>query len=127
MMNQRDGHSLNSLTASWAVKANKQKFWLVGPAHQMTPLSVTAKATYKNETKWLSNFSAPGKENKSLFLVELKIKDQERLEPITQGLGRDRNTCKSSEAAAWDHEEVCPTWTAGLSNAPASFILQTIG
>ena len=61
-----------------------------------TSQSGREKAAFKDDTEWLSNLSASGKENKCLALVGLKIEDRERLEPITQGQKADSNTCKSS-------------------------------
>ena len=46
--------------------------------------------------KQSSHLSASGKKNK-FFFMDLKIVDQQRLEPITQGPETDRNTCESSQ------------------------------
>lgn len=61
---------------SWAVKAKSRKLQLAAPDHQMKALNVAEKVAFKNETEHLPNLSAPGKENRCLFLVELKIEDQ---------------------------------------------------
>lgn len=103
-MNQRGWRPPQQASAlksdSWAVKANNRKFSLHALDYQMKHLNVTEKATIKDESEQLSNLSASGKENKCLFLMELKIEDQESLEPITQGPETDSNTCKSSRVLA---------------------------
>lgn len=106
MMNWGDGQPHQQASAlksdTWDVKADNWKFQLVVSYHQMEHLKVTEKAAFKDETEQLSNLSASGKENKCLFPVKLKIEDQERLEPITQGPGTDRNTCKKNKTLASD-------------------------
>lgn len=80
MMNQRGWRPPQQASAlksdSWAVKANNRKFSLDALDYQMKHLNVTEKATIKEESEQLSNLSASGKENKCLFLMELKIEDR---------------------------------------------------
>ena len=57
---------------------------------------MTKEAAFKDEAEQSSHLSDSGKEN-NFFFMELKIVDQQRLEPITQGLETDRNGCKSTQ------------------------------
>ena len=61
----------------------------------MKRLNMTKEAAFKDEAEQSSHLSDSGKEN--FFFMELKIVDQQRLEPITQGLETDRNGCKSTQ------------------------------
>lgn len=111
-----------------AVKENNQNFCLGAPDHQMKRLNVTKEAAFKDEAEQSSHLSASGKKNKIFFFVDLKIVDQQRLEPITQGAETDRNACKSSQLGT-----SFAGWTpvllkcAGPSPKLISFILRTLG
>lgn len=94
----------------------------------MKRLSMTKEAAFKDEAERSSHLSDSGKENNFFFFMELKIVDQQRLEPITQGLETDRNGCKSTQLGT-SSARLTPGLLkcAGPSPKLVSFILHTLG